>query len=152
MSTSNYTIYIDDALCEEQWQAGTKSKHLRKLQYWCVCVCVCGCVRVCMYVRVRMVACVFVHVLVHCVCVCARVCVCVCVTTHLLCLWSANSAAVNLLLHFHWWQCTGTALTHHPWATEIWTVEEYQNMAHNPSEQGRLPELFTGDLNAIAYS
>ena len=72
MSTSNYTIKIHDALCEEWWQekkrttgtagtknAGTKSKHLRKLPVkqhycacararararvcvWCVCVCLC---------------------------------------------------------------------------------------------------------------
>jgi hypothetical protein len=33
-----------------QRNAGTKSKHLRKLpvkQYYCVCVCVCACIRVC---------------------------------------------------------------------------------------------------------
>ena len=54
MSTSNYTTEINDAICEEHRQrrkretgtsgiknAGTKSKHLRKLpakQYLCVCV------------------------------------------------------------------------------------------------------------------
>jgi len=61
MSTSNYTIQIDDALCEE-WQqekgeqleylaqknAGTDSKHLRKLpvKKYTVFVFVCVCFRV----------------------------------------------------------------------------------------------------------
>ena len=62
-----------------QKNAGTKSKHLRKLpvkQYCCVCVCVCVCVGVCGG--------------------------CVCITTHLP-LWSqsVNSTAIHSLLHFH---------------------------------------------------
>jgi hypothetical protein len=52
----------------------------------------------------------------------------VCFINHPLWSWSANSAAICSLQDFHSWHAQGQIYLH-PWATEIWTVQQYQNMA-----------------------
>ena len=127
MSTSNYTIQIHDALCEEWWQekkrttgtAGTKKMQelnqntsencLLNSTVVCVCVCV-GCVCVCVCVCVCG-ACV--SVCVGCDCVWVWVCVCVCVCHHS----SPSMVTVSKQYSytftppFPFMACIGTALT-----------------------------------------
>ena len=106
MSTSNYTIQFHDALREELWQGkkrATGTSGTKKMQ------------ELNPHTSENYVL--------------NSICVCVCHHSFPSMVMVSKQCNYTFTPAFSFTACTGTDLTHHPWATHIWTVEEYKNMA-----------------------